>query len=63
MGQRPEGISGGWGPWGDYSACSRSCGGGIKISERDCNNPKPQNGGLYCIGDRKRFQICNTKVG
>lgn len=62
MGQRPEAVNGGWGEWGKFSECSRTCGGGVQIAERDCNNPVPKHKGRYCLGDRKKVQICNTKV-
>ena len=43
-----------------WSECSRSCGGGIRSSKRNCTNPTPQGGGLYCIGSRVRYESCNT---
>ncbi|KAI4479568.1 hypothetical protein M0804_010965 [Polistes exclamans] len=60
MGSRPAAVNGGWGEWGSTSSCSRTCGGGIKFSERECNKPVPANGGRYCVGERKRFSTCNT---
>ena len=44
-----------------WSSCSRTCGGGIRRSMRECDNPTPANGGLYCLGDRLRYESCNTK--
>lgn len=61
IGKRMNSIAGGWGEWSEWSLCSRTCGGGISFSERDCDNPHPENGGLYCIGERKRIKFCNTK--
>ena len=43
-----------------WSDCSRSCGGGIRRSERVCDRPAPKNGGLHCVGDRKRYESCET---
>ena len=43
-----------------WSDCSRSCGGGIRRSERACDRPTPKHGGLHCIGDRKRYESCET---
>ncbi|KAL3278413.1 hypothetical protein HHI36_013735 [Cryptolaemus montrouzieri] len=60
-GQRPRAVNGGWGDWGAPTQCSRSCGGGVTMSERNCNNPTPANGGRYCSGERQKFWICNTK--
>ncbi|CAD7087043.1 unnamed protein product [Hermetia illucens] len=54
-------VNGGWGNWSDWSTCSRSCGGGISMQLRECNNPSPANGGTFCIGERKRYVVCNTE--
>lgn len=61
MGERPEAIDGHWGPWSNWSECSRSCGGGVMVSERHCDHPRPAYGGRYCIGERKRYRMCNTQ--
>ena len=47
-------VEGGWGSWGPWSQCSQTCGGGIRSSKRECSDPKPSGGGLYCLGDRVR---------
>ncbi|XP_065060422.1 A disintegrin and metalloproteinase with thrombospondin motifs 7-like [Rhopilema esculentum] len=57
----PQAVDGGWGPWSKWSSCTRSCGGGVRSKERHCDNPKPQNGGKYCLGVYKKYQICNKK--
>lgn len=62
IGQRPEAINGGWGKWSPFTECSRSCGGGVQISSRDCDNPPPQHRGRYCLGERKKIKICNMDV-
>ncbi|XP_076238234.1 A disintegrin and metalloproteinase with thrombospondin motifs 9 [Calliopsis andreniformis] len=56
-----EPIDGQWGEWGRYGECSRTCGGGIKKKYRECNNPPPQHGGNYCVGDRVKYRSCGTK--
>ncbi|XP_046591937.1 A disintegrin and metalloproteinase with thrombospondin motifs 7-like [Neodiprion lecontei] len=61
IGKRPSAVHGGWGKWSKTSDCSRTCGGGVKYSERDCDNPTPKDGGRYCLGERKRFSTCNTQ--
>ena len=43
-----------------WSECSRTCGGGVRKSVRECDNPTPANGGLYCTGDRIRYESCHT---
>ncbi|KAF7660784.1 hypothetical protein LDENG_00275340 [Lucifuga dentata] len=54
-------VHGEWGPWGPYSVCSRSCGGGTRSTSRDCNKPEPRNGGKFCVGRRMKFRSCNTE--
>ncbi|KAM4702878.1 A disintegrin and metalloproteinase with thrombospondin motifs 8 [Rhinophrynus dorsalis] len=53
-------VDGNWGSWGSWGECSRSCGGGVRYSFRDCNDPEPQNGGKYCKGQRAIYESCNT---
>lgn len=38
-------VDGEWGPWGPYSSCSRTCGGGIKSTTRLCNRPEY----VFCV--------------
>ncbi|KAJ8299862.1 hypothetical protein KUTeg_022609 [Tegillarca granosa] len=61
IGERPEAINGNWGEWSSWSDCTRTCGAGVSTVERHCDNPMPSNGGKYCIGERKRYRICNTE--
>ncbi|KAK5870911.1 hypothetical protein PBY51_003819 [Eleginops maclovinus] len=61
VGKLPETVNGGWGQWSKWSHCSRTCGTGVQSAERECNNPKPEFGGKYCTGERKRYRTCNTK--
>ncbi|XP_020600985.1 A disintegrin and metalloproteinase with thrombospondin motifs 3-like [Orbicella faveolata] len=56
-------INGGWSKWGSYTACSRTCGGGIQWRTRTCTNPRPQSGGENCRGKSQGFtRICEKKV-
>lgn len=55
-------VDGGWGAWSQYAECSRSCGGGVTSIKRDCNSPTPVNGGKYCVGQRIRYESCNTQA-
>ncbi|KAL2091719.1 hypothetical protein ACEWY4_011517 [Coilia grayii] len=59
VGKLPETVNGGWGPWSTWSHCTRTCGAGVQAAERECNQPKPEFGGKYCTGERKRYRICN----
>ncbi|XP_032580395.1 A disintegrin and metalloproteinase with thrombospondin motifs 7 isoform X1 [Drosophila sechellia] len=54
-------VNGGWGDWSEWSECSRSCGGGVSTQQRECDNPVPANGGVFCIGERKRYKICRKR--
>ncbi|CAG2065264.1 unnamed protein product, partial [Timema podura] len=53
-------VNGGWGDWGPASECSRTCGGGMSVIQRKCDNPQPSYRGKYCLGDRNRYSLCNT---
>ncbi|KAK6313416.1 hypothetical protein J4Q44_G00167630 [Coregonus suidteri] len=61
IGKLPETVNGNWGQWSSWSHCSRTCGAGVKSAHRECNHPKPEFGGKYCTGERRRYHICNTK--
>ena len=54
-------VNGGWGDYGDWSKCSKSCGGGTKTKSRTCSAPAPTNGGAECEGDAKETEDCNTE--
>uniref|UniRef100_A0A3B3BQ08 ADAM metallopeptidase with thrombospondin type 1 motif 15 n=1 Tax=Oryzias melastigma TaxID=30732 RepID=A0A3B3BQ08_ORYME len=52
-------VDGRWGKWGAFGDCSRSCGGGVQLAKRECNNPAPEHGGKYCYGLRLKYRSCN----
>lgn len=52
-------VDGGWGPWEDWSECSRTCDGGIRARSRLCNNPPPEHGGAECSGPDQEQEPCN----
>uniref|UniRef100_A0A8B9FNJ2 ADAMTS-like protein 4 n=1 Tax=Amazona collaria TaxID=241587 RepID=A0A8B9FNJ2_9PSIT len=54
-------VDGAWGPWGPWSGCSRSCGGGVRLSHRGCTAPEPRHGGRFCRGKRTRVQSCSVE--
>ena len=41
-------VDGGWGAWGSWTPCSKTCGGAMVTRERKCENPASQNGGKPC---------------
>ncbi|NWY65087.1 ATS7 metalloproteinase, partial [Erithacus rubecula] len=61
VGYRPQPISGGWSPWSPWGSCTRSCGAGVQSAERHCSHPTPKYGGRFCLGERRRFRICNVQ--
>uniref|UniRef100_A0A674AKT1 ADAM metallopeptidase with thrombospondin type 1 motif, 12 n=1 Tax=Salmo trutta TaxID=8032 RepID=A0A674AKT1_SALTR len=61
VGKLPETVNGNWGQWSSWSHCSRTCGAGVQSADRECDHPKPEFGGRYCTGERRRYRICNTK--
>ncbi|XP_044166631.1 thrombospondin-2-like isoform X1 [Acropora millepora] len=53
-------INGGWSDYGDWSACSVTCGAGQQERVRTCTNPPPSNGGAQCSGSNKETRSCNN---
>ncbi|XP_044178032.1 coadhesin-like [Acropora millepora] len=51
-------VDGMWGSWTKWSPCSNKCGRGIRYRKRFCNNPKPANNGLTCLGSRFQMVGC-----
>ena len=41
-------VAGGWGRWSEWGTCSVTCGYGVRILTRRCDNPPPRNGGDPC---------------
>lgn len=55
-------IDGGYSEWSKFSECNASCGGGIMVRKRSCNNPDPQHGGKDCkgLGTAVEEKNCNS---
>jgi len=55
-------VDGGYGPWGSWGQCSKTCGRskGVKRRDRLCNNPAPKNGGKDCsnLGKDSETKSC-----
>ncbi|XP_065669654.1 uncharacterized protein LOC100199700 isoform X3 [Hydra vulgaris] len=43
-------VNGEWSDWGPYASCNASCGYGVFIRTRACNNPPQFGGGTPCYG-------------
>ena len=50
-----------WSLWSSWTSCTKSCAIGERIRSRICNNPSPQDGGKYCIGQRSEKEYCNAQ--
>ncbi|CAH1773254.1 unnamed protein product, partial [Owenia fusiformis] len=51
-------VNGVWGSYGNFSACTTSCGEGTQSRNRYCNNPPPRNGGSDCSGSSTEVRNC-----
>ncbi|XP_006884852.1 PREDICTED: papilin [Elephantulus edwardii] len=49
-----------WGPWSQWSPCSRTCGGGISFRERPCYSWRG-DGGSSCVGPSRSHRSCHTE--
>nr|XP_045010004.1 papilin [Jaculus jaculus] len=49
-----------WGPWGEWSPCSRTCGVGISFRERPCYSQR-RDGGASCVGPARSHRTCRTE--
>ncbi|XP_078498084.1 ADAMTS-like protein 2 [Lissotriton helveticus] len=54
-----------WGEWTKWTACTRTCGGGVKSQERHCLRQRRKSiSGLdnkTCSGTSKRYQLCKVQ--
>ena len=59
-------VDGGYGPWGEFSDCTVTCGGGTRERTRLCDNPKPEFGGKTCegqgLGESVQTESCNVEL-
>ena len=55
-------VNGGLSAWSNWDFCTKQCGGGKSVRTRECNNPKPKNGGLTCRGKKQEEKNCNTQL-
>ncbi|MBN3302769.1 ATS3 metalloproteinase, partial [Amia calva] len=59
--QQPYSHDGSWGSWNSFGSCSRTCGGGVRSRNRQCDNPAPAYGGRDCPGSAFEYKICNSE--
>ncbi|CAB4026763.1 Hypothetical predicted protein, partial [Paramuricea clavata] len=55
-------IDGGFTPFGAWSDCSATCGGGVQSRMRTCTNPTPQFMGNDCQGVLVETKMCNVQL-
>uniref|UniRef100_A0A8C5E1B7 PLAC domain-containing protein n=1 Tax=Gouania willdenowi TaxID=441366 RepID=A0A8C5E1B7_GOUWI len=61
-----EGTTYWWGEWAKWTACTRTCGGGVMSQERHCLKQRNKaaaagRDNLTCTGMAKKYNLCNTK--
>ncbi|XP_068049426.1 papilin isoform X2 [Anomalospiza imberbis] len=49
-----------WGSWGEWSKCSRSCGGGVSFRQRRCYSQRTE-GTSSCVGPTRNYRSCNVQ--
>ena len=54
-------VDGGYGNFTKVGECSVTCGKGVQVYKRLCNNPKPQHGGKDCseLGPAEKKEECS----
>ncbi|KAG7481562.1 hypothetical protein MATL_G00068190 [Megalops atlanticus] len=54
-----------WGEWAKWTACTRTCGGGVMSQERHCLKQRQKSAlgkdNMTCTGTAKKYLLCNTK--
>ncbi|KAM3868351.1 ADAMTS-like protein 2 [Diretmus argenteus] len=54
-----------WGEWAKWTACTRTCGGGVMSQERHCLKQRKKvaagKDNMTCTGTPKKYHLCNTK--
>ncbi|TWW60810.1 ADAMTS-like protein 2 isoform X1 [Takifugu flavidus] len=54
-----------WGEWAKWTACTRTCGGGVMTQERHCLKQRKKvvagKDNMTCTGTAKKYHLCNSK--
>lgn len=53
-------VDGMWTAWSGWSHCSVTCGYGVQMTTRHCNNPAPDMDVSHCIGVDQLSRSCNS---
>ncbi|TKS78181.1 ADAMTS-like protein 2 [Collichthys lucidus] len=55
-----------WGEWAKWTACTRTCGGGVMSQERHCLKQRKKvaagKDNMTCTGTARKYHLCNTKI-
>ena len=54
-------VDGSWGQWSQWSLCSKTCGDGVHVRSRICDDPKPAAGGATCTGTSTQEKYCRMR--
>lgn len=53
-------VDGNWSDWASWIPCTKTCGSGITMRTRLCDNPQPSGNGKFCEGVSFEAGPCNT---
>ncbi|XP_053374771.1 cell migration-inducing and hyaluronan-binding protein-like [Mercenaria mercenaria] len=54
-------VNGKYTSWSEWSACTKTCGGGVQYKTRECSNPMPEGGGGGCLSDHIKSRDCSKQ--
>ncbi|XP_069586533.1 SCO-spondin-like [Ranitomeya imitator] len=52
---------GNWSVWNSWTDCTKTCGEGVRLRSRICNNPSPIGDGDYCEGPSNEVEPCELE--
>ena len=55
-------VDGGWGTWGAWTDCTKTCGVAEKTRTRLCDNPTEAYGGEPCYGSNQDKNTCKENT-
>ncbi|XP_053392080.1 E-selectin-like, partial [Mercenaria mercenaria] len=55
-----NGVDGNWSDWSRWSKCSVTCGVGVRLRNRSCDNPPPDIHGKVCQGSYNESSYCEN---